>query len=777
MPKNSYPPLPTGVREKAPARRSFASPAKPAERSALALRLVPTAAVFLALVPALASADDTPDSSPQLTEVTITAAKVRALDQFTPTGSRLGLSAQELPATLDVIGSGEMLGRGFINVEQAADSQAGVISGGSPGDQSQFSIRGFTGNQITVLQNGLYIGPANMTTRDQNAFNVGSVEILKGPASVLYGQGAVAGVVNVVDKAPSFTHSELEMLAAVGRFGSTNIGIGGTTHFGDTFAVRADFSRTATEGYVEHDPYSTTEGTLTAQWRPSSTLELQLTVDLLQDSPSTYFGTPLVPASFATDPLTGVISSSTGLAIDKRTEFVNYNVGDARIHDMQQWPQLLVKWTPNDHLTVENFAYYFHAKREWLDAENYVFDPATQLIDRDRFYVMHTQNLLGDEGSATYKNSLFGLPNTTVVGFDYSHLNFDRVRGFPCGEGIYGGAANGCFPDNDPGPGVNPFNPSPGLFGPYLQDGDLVPRRSPTYWNDYAGFFEDVVDVLPAMKLVTGGRYDRLDLIRQNFNTQGVELKNGFSESYTSTNWRVGLVYNVTPYLTPYISYTTGKDPPGTNNIFLVNAPEGLYALSSSRQVEAGVKAASPDHRGDLTASVYDIKKSNMLVQVSQEAQATASQSSKGAEISADYKVTPTWTVSANTAYTDSRYTGFTDPISGSTYSNVQPADIPRWTGNLWTSIRQLGGVPLELGGGVRYIGNRPGNVSNTLTLDSYALVDLYASYELQSGVLLTARVNNLLDKSYVQWADIYYPNQVMLGEPRYFELSMYVTF
>lgn len=740
-------------------------------------RLVPAAAVFLALVPPLASADDTQGSDPPLAEITITAAKVRALDQFTPTGSRLGLSAQELPATLDVIGSGEMLGRGFINVEQAADSQAGVISGGSPGDQSQFSIRGFTGNQITVLQNGLYIGPANMTTRDQNAFNVGSVEILKGPASVLYGQGAVAGVVNVVDKAPSFTRSEVEMLAAVGRFGSTNIGIGGTTHFGDTFAVRADFSRTGTQGYIDHDPSSTTEGTITAQWKPSSTLELQLTVDLLQDSPSTYYGAPLVPASFATDPLSGVISSSTGLAIDKRMEFVNYNVADARIHDTQQWPQVLVKWTPNDHLTVENFAYYFHAKREWLDAENYVFNPATRLIDRDRFFVMHTQNLLGDEGSATYKGTLFGLANTTVFGFDYSHLSFDRVRGFPCGEGTFGGAANGCFPDNDPGPGVNPFNPSPGLFGPILQDGESVPRRSPTYWNDYAGFFEDVLDLGSAVKLVTGGRYDRLDLTRQNFNTQGVQLKNGFSENYTSTNWRIGLVYNVNDYLTPYLSWTTGKDPPGTNNIFLVNAPEGLYALSSSRQVEAGVKARSPDHRGDLTASVYDIKKSNMLVQVSQEQQAAASQSSKGAELSADYKLTEAWTVSANAAYTNSRYTAFTDPISGSTYGNVQPADIPRWTGNLWTSVREVGGLPLELGGGVRYIGSRPGNVSNTLTLDSYTLVDLYASYELKPGVLLTARVNNLLDKAYVQWADIYYPNQVMLGEPRYFELSMYMKF
>src|SRR5882757_1115397 len=95
-----------------------------------------------------------------LTEITVTAAKLRSLEQFTPTGSRLGLSAQELPATLDVIDNDEMIGRGFFNVQQAADSQAGVTSGGSPGDQSQFSMRGFTGNQITVLRNGLYIGPS-----------------------------------------------------------------------------------------------------------------------------------------------------------------------------------------------------------------------------------------------------------------------------------------------------------------------------------------------------------------------------------------------------------------------------------------------------------------------------------------------------------------------------------------------------------------------------------------------------------------------------------------
>jgi iron complex outermembrane receptor protein len=733
-------------------------------------RLLATALISLGIC-SYVWADDTAEHPQPLSldTVTVTAAKLRSLEQFTPTGSRLGLSAQELPATLEVIDNDEMLGRGFFNVQQAADSQAGVTSGGSPGDQSQFSMRGFTGNQITVLRNGLYIGPSNMTTRDQNAFNVGSVEILKGPASVLYGQGAIAGAVNVVDKAPSFGEPQIEGLASAGSFGSTNVGLGGTTHFADSVAIRADVSRTATQGYVAHDPSNTTEATVTALWKPLSTLDVQLTVDWLEDNPSTYYGTPLVPASFATQPLTGVISSSTGQALDRRMRFVNYNVGDASIHSSQYWPQLLLKWTPNEKLTVQNFTYYFHARRAWENAETYTFDTVTQLIDRDRFYVFHRQNLLGDEGSVSYKGTVFGLPNTVVGGFDYSHLNFDRKRGFPCGEGTYGGCPDPVT--GVPPPGVDPFNPSAGLFGPL----DVVPRDSPTHWNDYAAFFEDVIDLAAPVKLVTGGRYDRLELNRQNFKTNGMDQGNGFTQTYTSTNWRVGLVYNVNDYLTPYVSWTTGKDPPGTNNIFLVNAPEGKFALSNSHQIEAGIKARTPGNMADMTFALYDIKKSNLLVQTSLETQANASQTSKGVELTTNFKPTQDWTVSANAAYTDSVYTAFTDPSTGSNYTDVQPANIPRWTANLWTSLRNIGSLPLEVGGGVRYIGKRPGNTANTLILEDYALFNAYASYQLKPGVLVTARGNNLFNKAYAQWADIYYPAELMLGQPRYWELGLYV--
>ncbi len=143
---------------------------------------------------------------------------------------------------------------------------------------------------------------------------------------------------------------------------------------------------------------------------------------------------------------------------------------------------------------MDTFTDYFHAHRAWEDAETYLFTTvgsngnplASPQINRDRFYVFHRQNLIGDEGSISYKGMVFGLPNTAVAGFDDSHLSFDRQRGFP---------------NNDL---VDPFNPSPGLFGAL----DPVPRDSPqTHWNDYAAFFEDVIDLGAPVKLVTGARY------------------------------------------------------------------------------------------------------------------------------------------------------------------------------------------------------------------------------------------------------------------------------
>ena len=725
-------------------------------------RLGPVAAFLVAASPALGWAADTTATDPQpsteqLTEITISATAIHSIDQFTPTGSRLGLSIQELPATLNVISFDEMLGRGYINVEQAADSQAGVTSGGSPGDLAQFSMRGFTGDEIMELRNGLYIGPEDMVGRPANTFNVATVQILQGPSSVLYGEGAIGGVVNVVDKGPSFGPPTMEALLASGSFGSTTLGIGGTTHIGDKLAFRVDVSRTATDGYVRNSPAHTTEATASATWKVTPKLALQLSLDYMQDRPSGYFGTPLVPIAFATDPLKGVLSSPT-LAIDSRMRYLNYNVGDAHIGSTQAWPHLFLTWHPTENITFENYAYYLHAYREWFDAETYTFNLSepgyvgVPRINRDRFFVIHHQSMIGDQGSVTYDHSLFGHANKVVLGYEYSHLKFYRTPGAP------------------PGDNVDPFQPDQGVFNTLYPTPLASSGNTSSKWNDYAGFFEDVLDLTKSVRLVTGAHYDQLQLYYYDYGAGA-----GYSKTYITTSERVGLVYNVSPYLTPYIAYSVANDPP---NGEVFDSQATVFPPSHAWQAEAGVKGGTPDGMADFTAAVYKIKRNNILTETALNVLTNiGSESSRGVEASTDFKLTTKWTVSFNGAYTGASFGNYIDPNTGVDDTGNQPADVPKWTANLWTSYQNVAGVPLELGGGVRYIGKRYGDEANTLVLDKYALVNLYASYHLSPHALLTARVDNLFDKAYAQWVDIYYPSQVLLGSPRYFELSLVVKY
>ena len=196
--------------------------------------------------------------------------------------------------------------------------------------------------------------------------------------------------------------------------------------------------------------------------------------------------------------------------------------------------------------------------------------------------------------------------------------------------------------------------------------------------------------------------------------------------------------------------------------------------MAHSSQIEVGVKAQTPDKSADGTIALYSIDRKNILTQTAINTVSNiGDQKSRGVELSGDIKLARNWTLSANAAYTDSYYGYFIDTNTGLDATGHQPADIPRWTGNLWTSYHDVAGLPLEVGGGARYVGRRYANTQNSIVLLDYALVDVYASYKLTANLLLTARLNNALDKAYAQWADVYYPSEVMLGEPRNFAVSL----
>jgi iron complex outermembrane receptor protein len=91
--------------------------------------------------------------------------------------------------------------------------------------------------------------------------------------------------------------------------------------------------------------------------------------------------------------------------------------------------------------------------------------------------------------------------------------------------------------------------------------------------------------------------------------------------------------------------------------------------------------------------------------------------------------------------------------------------------------VRQIKRTPLEFGGGLRFVGQRYADNGNLTKLLSYGTVDVYGTYHFTERMAITARGRNLLDKAYAQWADIYYPTEIVLGAPRSGEVAFTFAF
>jgi iron complex outermembrane receptor protein len=190
--------------------------------------------------------------------------------------------------------------------------------------------------------------------------------------------------------------------------------------------------------------------------------------------------------------------------------------------------------------------------------------------------------------------------------------------------------------------------------------------------------------------------------------------------------------------------------------------------MSSSRQHEVGAKASFQDGKGEATLALYEIHSANILTRTTQNtASNIGSQMSRGVEASANFLITPQWNASVNAAYTYARYGYFMDPATLVIGTGNRPPNVPSWTANLWTSYSNIADLPFDAGFGLRFVDSRAGNNANTLFLEGYVLADIGLTYHVASGIDATFRVNNLFDKTYVNWAEVSFPGEVILGAPR----------
>lgn len=725
-----------------------------------ALSLATLAALGVMSIPARGDAaleEQSKDSNATLEEVVVKGAAVQRLDldSVAKTGSRLGLNAMETPAAVEAIGLETMMARGLKTIDAAADSMAGVNSGADPGTPSTFSMRGFTGGAITNLRDGTRAGPTGLTTRPQNTFNLERVEILKGPASVLYGEGAVAGTINTVTKQPVIGRSTAgEVLLSYGRYDAYEVGVGVGGPIGGESAYRLDFSRHDSDHWV--DDISSYSSNLTAAvlWEPTQSVRLLFSADYLEDQLPSYWGTPLVPASFATRTIGGVVSTSDGWVLDERMRFKNYEAPDHTITSDQLWTRASVEWQASNDISVRGQIYNLTADREWKVADFQVFDPPTGLIQRDRFITIHDQKLSGGRLELAFDKPLAGMEHRFLVGMDYSDMDYNQKRGF-----IFADA-------------VDPLDPTGGAG---LFDG-VQPSPSDTLLKSTAVFFEDALDVFPGLKLITGARFDHLALDRRIFDTDGTFLSGpSFEDKYDNASWRIGAVYELAPQLVAYGQLSTGQSPASGGDFFLVDESTN-FELTDVMQWEIGLKARLADGRAEVTAAYYDIVQKNIVTQISQtELSNVGQQESRGLELAGSAEITQSWSLSANVAYTDAEYVNFVDPSVGIDASGNRPPNVAPWTANLWTSIG-ISGLPLEVGGGLRYVGNRYSNLDNTVKLESYTVGNVFAVYSW-GRTRIMARVNNVFDKVYTRWTSEFNPRQIILASPRAAEVSVFYKF
>jgi len=679
---------------------------------------------------------------------TISAAASEADDSIslaTPTsaGSRLGLSALETPASTDSLSGDRIRARGDRSIQDAVSRSAGISRTGTPGDGgTSLSARGFTG-QSSVMQlydgNRMYTGMGTVTF-PVDTWAVERVDVLRGPASVLYGEGATGAVINTVPKKPFSGEIENHLRLGYGSFDRQQQALDSGGSLSDTLSYRLNLNRERSNGWIDRGDSSGDFVSAALRWQARDDLAFTLAHDYGDQNPMNYFGTPLIDGR-----------------LHKSLRDKNYNVRNDKQHYNDQWTRLTSQWQISDNLSASNELYYLKAQRRWQNAENYNFNSlGRQLTRSGNFGIGHQQEQVGDRQTFTFKHSLLGLDSQTLTGVDYNRIRFHMKSNSPFIDS---------FSNGQP---VDLYHPAPGDFAsdsPYRDQFKTTTRQMSV-------FAENRLQLSERWSLVSGVRRDYVHIDRDDLKDDSRSDK-----TLIGNNWKAGLVFAVTPDTSLYGQYSTSTD--GVGGLISLSKSQQQFDLSSARQTEIGLKQMFWDQRGEWTLAAYHIVKKKLLTDVPGDPdlkQQVGQQSSNGLEASLDLQLPRAWQLQANAAIVRARYDDFQQDVDGVQVSRdgKRPVDVPRRTANLWLS--KALDDDLRAGAGVRYVDARYADMANRNQLPSYTVVDAALSWKALPSTTLGLQLNNLFDRQYAQ-SQYNDGQQWILGEPRSFFVTADYTF
>ncbi|WEK47771.1 MAG: TonB-dependent receptor [Candidatus Andeanibacterium colombiense] len=708
-----------------------------------------------------AAASDAGDAS-----IIVTGQREAVLKEEADTGSRLGLTALETPASVNTVIGDDIRARGDFSVQGAVSRAPGVTNASNPGNAgSSYTMRGFSGaTSVLQLYDGVRLYPvADSISFPSDPWNIERIEVLSGPASVLYGQGALGGAVNVIPKGPNADRYEFEGEAGYGSDSTWHVAGGAGGPLGDTLSFRADASYRKSDGWVDRGDNHSLALSGALRYQPTETLTVTLRDDYGNIHPQKYFGTPLIDG-----------------AIDKSIRHNNYNVGDAIMQFRDNRTILDIDWQVAEGLKFRSTNYYMTSKRMWQNLEIYCWIGADGLCPAgdgygygtpgniyrsDNYGIVHDQKQYGTLTSFNVTFPVGGsVTNSLLFGVDLNRSDL-----------VYSHDFDTDFQESEVP--VNGFDP-----GTFLETSVIKPRYH-TRTDTFAVFAEDRLGLGDKFSIVGGARIEYNKTFRWNYVYSGDEivgeapaldidpdtgLGRAAYKSLQHTTWRVGAVYQPTESLSLYAQYATAVDPIGGLTTYSGNAVTYQMTNANGRQFEAGVKGIFLGGKGQFTLAAYQIDKFHMFSQQVNNGPITqiGHRRSRGVEASLAVDLPAGFAINANGTILNA------DADLDDGNRNPSPG-IPQQSANLelsWSGIDKL-----QLRGNLRYVGKRYTEDDKTFPVPAYTVVDLSATYALTRNVGLDVRLYNLFDKAYAE--GVYFDQQWILGRPRSFDVSVRAAF
>lgn len=654
------------------------------------------------------------------------------LTKANTTASRLGITAFETPASVETLDAETVRSRGDIRVRDAVSRTTGITDISTPGNGVAFSVRGFTGsNTISQAEDGFrLIEGAGTLTYPSDTWGYERFEILRGPSSVLFGNGGTGAVINAIRKQPSKTYSA-EALAGLGTRGEYRLGIGGSGAIGEVGAFRVDASTFGGNGYINRGDFDSKKIMTNALFNLTDHLRINFILDHSEENPTANFGSPLV---------------NSNLSSNLRKE--NYNVDNNKMEFIDTRFRTKLEWDINPNTAFKNEAFWFKADREWRNAEGFQFNPSTGLVRRSTFLnITHDMEQYGNRMQLSANTALFGLENKTVVGWEIFRINFFHQSN----------AANTAF-DFVPAKSFNP--------GAFLSTTALLPNYD-TETDQQAFFLENALKLNDQLNLLVGLRQEHIDVFRKDL--RGLP---NVSQDYSPFTWRMGAAFNITPQTALYGQISEGSDP--ITSLISLNLANQNFTLTTSKQREVGLKHMLPNGKGELTLAAYQIERDNIITRdpLNQAISIQGGkQSSKGFEVSTTLYPTPQWRVDLNAALLSAQFDELIEAGGISRAGNV-PQNVPKKTANAWVYYQLK---DFNIGVGARYVGMRYANNANSLEVDGYTVYDASAAWYTDERLTLRANLRNMTDKFYATSA--YGNTQFIVGQPRQLELTAEIKF